>query len=63
MTVENLAAIIAPFVAVLGASAWLHSTLSDLKSQIASLTQRVLHLEQEVERLRSSNTRRIDRHG
>lgn len=54
MTVETLAAVFAPFVAVLGASAWLHSTLSDLKTQIASLTQRVLHLEQELERLRNS---------
>jgi len=53
MTVETLAAVIAPFVAVIGATAWLHSTLSDLRAQLASLTQRVLHLEQELERLRN----------
>ena len=57
MTFETLAAIIAPFVAVLSASAWLHGMLADVKSQIASLTQRVLHLEQEVERLRNTKER------
>jgi lipid II:glycine glycyltransferase (peptidoglycan interpeptide bridge formation enzyme) len=53
MTVETLAAVFAPFVAVLGASAWLHTILSDLKSQIATLTQRVLYLERELERMRA----------
>lgn len=53
MTVETLASIIAPFVAVLGASAWLHGTLSDLKSQIAALTERVRYLERELDRTRT----------
>lgn len=57
VTVETLAAIIAPFVAVLGGAAWLHTTLSDLKAQIARLETRVGHLEQEVERLRNGRTR------
>jgi hypothetical protein len=55
--VDTLAAVLAPFIAAFGAAAWLHGVLSDFKAQIASLTQRVLHLEQEVERLRSSKER------
>lgn len=57
MTVETLAAIIAPFVAVLGASAWLHGTLSDLRSQIAALTERVRFLERELDRARNHQER------
>jgi hypothetical protein len=53
MTLSELAQLFAPFVAVLGASAWLHSTIGDLKTTIATLTERVRHLESEVERLRS----------
>ena len=58
MTVETLAAIIAPFVAVLGASAWLHGTLSDLRTQIAALTERVRFLEREHDRARNQQERK-----
>lgn len=58
MTVETLASIVAPFVAVLGASAWLHGTLSDLKSQIAALTERVRYLERELDRTRTHQEQR-----
>lgn len=53
MTFAELAQLISPFVAVLGASAWLHSTIGDLKMTIATLTERVRHLEAELERLRN----------
>jgi hypothetical protein len=52
MSFAELAQLLAPFVAVLGASAWLHSTIGDLKMTIATLTERVRHLEHELERLR-----------
>lgn len=57
MTIETLASIIAPFVAVLGASAWLHGTLSDLRTQIAALTERVRFLERELDRTRNLQER------
>lgn len=57
MTIETLASIIAPFVAVLGASAWLHGTLSDLRAQIAALTERVRFLERELDRTRTAQER------
>lgn len=57
MSVETLASIIAPFVAVLGASAWLHGTLSDLRTQIAALTERVRFLERELDRARNQQER------
>jgi len=53
MTFAELAQLLSPFVAVLGASAWLHSTIGDLKTTIATLTERVRHLEAELERLRN----------
>ena len=53
MTFAELAQLLAPFVAVLTASAWLHSVIGDLKTTIATLTERVRHLEAELERLRS----------
>lgn len=53
MNVAELAQLLAPFIAVLGASAWLHSTIGDLKTTIATLTERVRHLEAELERLRN----------
>jgi uncharacterized small protein (DUF1192 family) len=53
MTFTELAQVIAPFVAVLGASAWLHGTIGELKMTIATLTERVRHLEAELERLRN----------
>jgi len=53
MTFAELAQLVAPFVAVLCASAWLHSTIADLKTNIATLTERVRNLEAEVERLRN----------
>lgn len=55
MNFAELAQLLAPFVAVLGASAWLHSTIGDLKTTIATLTERVRHLEAELERLRNRN--------
>ncbi len=56
MNFAELAQLLAPFVAVLGASAWLHSTIGDLKTTIATLTERVRHLEAELERLRNRRT-------
>mgnify|MGYP006274585227 FL=1 len=53
MSVETLAAIIAPFAAVLTATAWLHGTIASLREQIAALLTRVAHLEAEVDRLRN----------
>lgn len=53
MSLAELAQLISPFVAVLGASAWLHGTIGELKMTIATLTERVRHLEAELERLRS----------
>lgn len=58
MTVEQLASIIAPFVAVLGASAWLHGTLAGLRETIAALTERIKFLEREVERLKQLESHR-----
>ena len=57
MSIETLASIIAPFVAVLGASAWLHGTLSELRTQIAALTERVRFLERELDRARNQQER------
>jgi hypothetical protein len=48
----ELAQLVAPFVAVLTASAWLHGTIAGLRETIAALSERVRHLENEVERLR-----------
>jgi regulator of replication initiation timing len=53
VNLAELAQLLAPFVAVLTASAWLHGTIGELKTTIASLTERVRHLEAEVERLRN----------
>ena len=53
MQVETLAAVIAPFIAVLTAAAWLHGTIAALREQIAALLTRVSHLEAEVDRLRN----------
>jgi len=53
MNFAELAQLLAPFVAVLGASAWLHSTIAGLQTTIATLTERVRHLEAELERLRN----------
>jgi hypothetical protein len=53
MNLAELAQLIAPFVAVLTASAWLHGTIGELKMTIATLTERVRHLEAELERLRN----------
>lgn len=53
MNFAELAQLLAPFVAVLGASAWLHSTIASLQTTIATLTERVRHLEAELERLRN----------
>jgi hypothetical protein len=53
MSFAELAQLLAPFVAVLGASAWLHSTIASLQTTIATLTERVRHLEAELERLRN----------
>lgn len=56
MNFAELAQLLAPFVAVLGASAWLHSTIASLQTTIATLTERVRHLEAELERLRNRRT-------
>lgn len=53
MTFEQLAAVLAPFVAVLGASAWLHNSLSSLRETIAGLHIRLQVLERELDRLRT----------
>ena len=53
MTVETLASVLAPFVAVLGAAAWLHAQLSSLREVIAELKARISHLERELEHLRN----------
>lgn len=53
MTFEQLAAVLAPFVAVLGASAWLHNSLSSLRETIAGLHVRLQVLERELDRLRT----------
>lgn len=55
MNFAELAQLLAPFIAVLGASAWLHSTIASLQTTIATLTERVRHLETELERLRNRN--------
>jgi hypothetical protein len=52
MTFPELAQLVSPFVAVLGASAWLHGTIASLRETIAMLSERVRYLEAEVERLR-----------
>ena len=52
MTFPELAQLVAPFVAVLTASAWLHGTIASLRETIAMLSERVRYLEAEVERLR-----------
>jgi hypothetical protein len=53
VTIEQLGAILAPFVAVLGASAWLHSSLSSLRETMAGLIVRLNSLEKELDRLRA----------
>jgi hypothetical protein len=53
MTSAELAQLLAPFVAVLGASAWLHGTIAGLRETIAMLTERVRYLEAELERIRN----------
>lgn len=54
MTFAELAQLLAPFVAVLTASAWLHGTIADLRATIATLSERVRYLEAEIDRLRGS---------
>jgi len=54
MTFAELAQLVSPFVAVLGASAWLHGTIASLRETIAMLSERVRYLEAEVERLRGT---------
>jgi hypothetical protein len=54
MTLPELAQLVAPFVAVLTASAWLHGTIASLRETIAMLSERVRYLEAEVERLRGT---------
>ena len=54
MTFPELAQLVAPFVAVLTASAWLHGTIASLRETIAMLSERVRYLEAEVERLRGT---------
>ena len=54
MSFPELAQLVAPFVAVLTASAWLHGTIASLRETIAMLSERVRYLEAEVERLRGT---------
>jgi len=52
MTIESLGGIIAPIAAVLGAAAWLHTSLAALREQIAGMRRDIDHLQGEVNRLR-----------
>ena len=64
MTFEQLATVLAPFVAALGAAAWLHGQLGALREQQAAMQERFRNLERDLDRLRSQlETRRWDHHG
>jgi hypothetical protein len=52
MTIETLGTIIAPIAAIVGATAWLHASLSALREQIAGMRRDIDHLNGEVNRLR-----------
>jgi len=52
MTTLEVAQLIAPFVAVITASGWIHGQFTRLREEVAELRVRVQHLESEVQRLR-----------
>jgi len=48
MTTLEVAQLLAPFIAVLTASGWIHGQFTRLREEIAALKVRVEHLENEV---------------
>ena len=48
MTSLEVAQLVAPFVAVLTASGWIHGQFTKLREEVAALKVRVQHLETEV---------------
>lgn len=54
MTTLEVAQLLAPFVAVVTASGWIHGQFTRLREEVAELRIRVHHLEAEVQRLREN---------
>ena len=55
MNIENFGTILAPIAAIVGATAWLHASLSGLREQIAGMRRDIEHLNSEVNRLRDQH--------
>ena len=48
MSIADLAQLLAPFVAVLTASGWIHGQFTHIREELAALKVRVQHLEDEL---------------